>query len=624
MAWSKINAFCIDIDERWIFSGDASGRIRTVNIEGLGILSEVQAHGGTISALAAHPRLPIIAALGMDQYVTIWRYEETGELRRLHSFSVRPILCGNDTEEYLPVLSESQAIGFHSSKSQIVTRSGNGGLLEIAFDAEGWCVLRCTRLHASYDLVTARYLIDSERIAAGMTRGVAVLCEDGKILRQWRFGDESVHWFEHYHDKTYLVASDSRRVIRLDFSGESEPLEGAPFALDDFEHVTRNRMSGRVFASSFDRNVYEIDPRTCAKTALIYASPFKNRWIKTLERDPSVLLVQCRNGGLYKVDLATGQVVSALKETPDALWTAAKTPNDTLIVAGEGAYFLELSPRQVENPHVRKTAFTARRLALATEAASYTKRVVVHERLGTMAFARTDGEILIGGTDRTERLMKFDSAVRDLTFHPSEPWLFASCEDGRVVKIDVIRRKTIVEHRSPLPVWTIAYNAEKDLLAVSERMGELIFLDGRTLTRKGAETKHRFAKRMKWIDGDRLLYNLSAGLYRYDMRKGAAEEIVPSQGNTLEDFTWDAGRRYLAFISYTRNVSLCDFESGSLLSVVPDQMDYSKGIFWLDGPLSRSGYPYEFLTFGRTGVPCLYQVHDGRILSLGQVSDHAH
>lgn len=624
MAWSKINAFCIDKDERWIFTGDASGRIRTVGIGSLNVLSEAQAHGGTISALSAHSRLPLIAALGMDQYVTIWRYDEAGKLHPLHNFSVRPVPCDNDPEPYLPIVSESQAVAFHSTKRQLVTRSGSGGLLEIVFDDVSWSVLRCTRLHPTFDLSTARYLIDSDRVAAGMTRGVVFLCENGKILDQWRFGDETVHWFEHYRDETFLVASDSRRVIRLDFSGASAPLEGEPFALDDFEHVTRNRASGRVFASSFDRNVYEIDPETCAKTGLVYAAPFKNRWIKTLERDPSVLLVQCRNGGLYKVDLGSGRAVATLKDTPDALWTAAKTPNGTLLLAGEGAHCLELVPRQVENPYARRTAFDARRASLAAASETYTKRVVVHERLGTTAFARTDGEILIGGVDGVERLMKLDSAVRDLAFHPVEPWLFASCEDGRVLKLDVARRETLAEHRSPLPVWAIAYNPERDLLAVSERMGELVFLDGATLARVGAEKKHRFAKRLKWVDGDRLLYNLSAELYRYDLRTKTAEVMVPSQGNTLEDFTWDAGRRYLAFISYTRNITLCDFETGSVLSVVPDQLDYSKGIFWLDGSLSPSGYPYEFLTFGRTGVPSLYQVHDGKILSVGPVIDHAH
>lgn len=624
MGWNKINAFCIDKDERWIFAGGASGRIRTVGLEDLDVLSGVQAHGGTISVLAAHPALPLIAALGMDQFLTIWRYDETGALTRLHALSVRSIKCGNDVDEYRPVLSESQALSFHTGKRQLVTRSGSGGLLEVAFDEEGWSVLRCTRLHPTYDLVTARYLADSERVAAGMTRGVAVLCEGGEVRGQWRFGDESVHWFEPYHDETYLVASDSRRVIRLDFSGATEPLEGAPFALDDFEHVTRNRASGRVFASSFDRNVYEIDPESCAKTGIVYVAPFKTRWIKTLERDPSMLFVQCRNGGLYRVDLGTGRTAAVLKETPDALWSAAKTPKGTLLLAGEGASVLELEPRRPEDRGARRTSFSARRLALNASSETYTKRVAVHERSGVAAFARTDGEVLIGGSERTERLLKLDSAVRDLAFHPSEPWLFASCEDGLVVKVDVESRKTLAEHRCAQPVWAIAYNAEKDLLAVSERMGELAFLDGMTLVRRGVERKHRFAKRMKWIDGNRLLYNISAGLCRYDLRTGSAEELVPSQGNTLEDFTWDEGRRYLAFISYTRNVALCDFETGALLSVVPDQVDYSKGILWLDGGLNRSGYPYEFVTFGRSGVANLYQVHDGRILSLGPVIDHAH
>jgi hypothetical protein len=617
MSWSKFNAFCIDKDEAWIVAGDVGGRLSAIGVDDFKIVHSVQACAGTISAAAAHPRFPYVAALGMDHSLSVWKQARGGALTRLFDLSLRDIKCGNDAEEYLPVTSQSQALAFHPRERRLATRSGNGGLLELEFDESGVKIVSCNRIDEVFDLVTVRYAEDPEAILCGFAGGRAALAKDGKVLKRWTLDREDIHWFEHIDARTYVIASDSRRAVRLDLTEGAEPLMGEPFALDDVEHVTYNRTSRRIFASSFDRNIHEIDPQTCRKTRVAFRAPFKCRWIKTLERNPSLMIVQCRNGGLYKVDLESSRAIAVLKSTPDALWTAVKTPEKTLLLAGEGESLTELIAHDASGAHHRRTGFKARSIPLDADSSTYTKRMAAHPASGAIAFARTDGEILIGDARRTARLVKLDSAVRDIEFHPQEPVLYACCEDGHVLKIATDTGEILARHRSPLPIWSLALNSQANVLAASERMGALLFLDSRDLRLVGQESSHTYAKRMKWIDADRLLYVKSTSLWRYDLRRRAAEELVSPRGSSIEDFTWDPGRRYLVMINYSRNLILCDFESGRTLSTVPDQMDYSKGVLWLDADLCRSGYPYEFISFGRSGVPALFQVHDSKILTLG-------
>ena len=146
-----------------------------------------------------------------------------------------------------------------------------------------------------------------------------------------------LHWIEHLHGDTYLIASDLGLVARINLSSEEVPIMGDRFAHDDMEFLTYNKTSNRAFATSFDRNVYEIDPVSCQSKGIIYQPGYKCVWAKTLEREPSTLIVQSRNGGLFKADVNTGETIAVIKETPDALWTSLVMPNGNLIAAGEEA-----------------------------------------------------------------------------------------------------------------------------------------------------------------------------------------------------------------------------------------------------------------------------------------------
>jgi len=623
IAARKVKSFCIDPEERWAFAGTLSGQIWTIDIDRFEIVREVQAHAGGIIAIASHPTLPYIASVGMDRNVGIWRRSGDGRCDRLFDICIRDVKCENDVTDYEPIMSVAQAIGFHDTERRLVTRSGNAGVIELEFDDQSWRIVRCMRYHGTDDVVTTRYLHGSDRVFSGSNAGRVAITEAGKIVQSWRFGHETVHWAEHLCGSEYLLASDTRCVIRLDVSGEKEPIVGPKFTRDDLEHVTYNRHSGRAFASSFDRNIYEVDVNTCEPIRVTYRTPFKCRWIKTLERDSSVMLVQCRNGSLYKADIDSGETRGAIRETPPALWTGIKDPRGRLIVTGEGDQLLLLRAAGAD-PISRVPRFEAETKTLPVASPhAYTKRMVRQDATNLLILGRTDGEILVGDDGDFRQLTSIPSPIRDLAVHETRAELFVAAENGHVYKIDLDDGTILLDYQSTQgePVWSLAYNSHRDLLAIGEREGRLVLLSGADLSEVHDSITNRRPKRMKWLDADRLILGHSAQLFMLDGTDGWLQQpFVDHQGNTIEDFVWDPKRRYLVLLNYQRNAILCDMKTGTSLHFCPDQMDYTKGALWLDDGLDGSGYGYYFVTFGRSGSVHLFCVHDEKILPLGPVA----
>jgi WD40 repeat protein len=624
IAARKIESFCIDPEEVWVFAGNASGQISCISIDDFAIRHEFQAHVGTIQAIACHRRFPYIAALSTDRHVSVWRYSREGILSNVCQIPLRAVKPDNDTGDVPYVHSTSQALAFHDTLPRIATRSANGGLLELSFDDDGTIrILQCRRLHNDADLISTRYVKDSDAILSAALDGQFVMSLGTDVIRRWNIGNSNVHWAEHIGGTDYLLASDLRLVARLNIGVDDDLLIGEPFTRDDLEHVTYNNHSGRAYVASFDRTVYEVDPVTCGPVRLAFQAPFKCRWLKTLERSPSIAIVQCRNGGLYKACTESGRLLAAIRNTPDALWTAVREPNGTLILSGEGPFLTSLKPccadatSRVVNFEVRKTRFE-----LQDE--SYTKRMVRHPSAGTLLLGRTSGHIyaIDDASDNNSARLVADlgSAVRDLAFEPESSAIFAACEDGNAWKLDLHTGERLLSFRSPdgQAFWALAWNPERRALAIAQRKGSIFVVDGDdfSLQFTGIETAR--LKRMKWVNEDVLMYNLRDRIFRFDFAKGRRELLIDMVGNTIEDFIWDSNREYLVFVSYTQNIYLADFESGEILSTTPDQMDYSKGLAWISPP-GEGAYPMDFVTYGRSGCAHQFRVHDEKILALGPV-----
>lgn len=621
----RYECFCVDPQERLMFAGNISGQISVIDIDRFEIVREVQAHSGVLRALAVHPTLPYLAGMGTDHCITIWKRGDDGGLDPVCTASYRNIPCLNDEAAFPAITSHSVALGFHDTQRRLVTRTGNGGVVEMAFDERGAVEVRWSvRAHGDWDVQMTRYVAGSDQVLSAGRDGCLVLIERGRELRRWQLGDAVAHWAEHLEGSIYLIASDTCRVARVDLDSSADPVWGERFAHDDMEFLTLNRRSGRAFATSFDRNVYEVDPLTCASKGVVYSPGYKCVWAKTLERDPSVLLVQSRNGSLHKADLDTGSALAVINECPDALWSTVNLPGGDLLAAGEGHMLTRLRMTGV-CPTARAPRFDVETIALEMNPDTYTKRMVRQASTGLVAMGRTDGEIWVGMHKAFRRLLNLRSAVRDLAVAPDRPELFAVTEDGRALKIDLKTGEILLTYQSPgspfpLALWALAYNPDNELLALAEFGGRVVLVSTRDFSVVGKLDCER-VKRMQWAGADELLYGSSDGVFRYTLGDEAPQVLVTGMQNTVEDFIWDARRQYLVVICYQCTIGLFDFKTGERLDHVRDQMDYSKGIGWLDASVDTRLYPWDFITWGRSGSLHHFRIHEERIVALGPLPE---
>ncbi|WAC73509.1 hypothetical protein OU995_01805 [Roseateles sp. SL47] len=612
-------SMCLHPDERLLFAGSLSGQILTIDVDDFVIRHRTQAHAGGIHAIACHPTLPFVAAMSTERAFSIWRInDEDGQLTRVLFQDVRTLPCTNDPEPVPFIQSTSQALAFHPTKRRLLTRTGSGGLLEVEFTDQGDIhIVQSTRVHGREDLVQARYLDDGERILTMANFGDVALSEAGHVLRRWKFGHHNVHWAEHLEGSTYLLASDTRQVIRLDVSAENEPVIGPMITRDDLEHVTLNRRSGRAFLAGFDGDVHEINTRTCASLGVRYKAPFKCRWVKTLERHPDTMILQCRNGGLHKINLASGRRVALIRETPEAIWSAEALPNGDIVMAGEARALYRLKIESIDALS-RLPKMSVLRTPIAIDGDGHFKRLGVHPASGEIILGRSDGQVWIGEGGQFRPLCNLAMPVRDLCLHPKQPIAFVCTEGGRVFKIDISRGEVVREFESPIgqPIWVIDYNPQADLLAFAEREGSLYMVRGEDFRPVTQILDIRRPKRLKWRDAETLLWSRSVEIYRHDLSTGQTRLFVRETGNSIEDFIWDPERRYLVVMNYNCLLILCDYETGDFIDVTPDRMDYSKGLVWVPR-VSPESYPLDFLSLGRSGVANLFRIHDEKILSLG-------
>lgn len=621
MSANNINAFCIDPTERYVYAGTKSGQLLTIDIDNFKIVDAQQAHYGSIETVAIHPSLPYVGMLGKDQVNSIWTFEDPAKIRLQQLINVREISPA-DEKPILPFQSTSQALAFHDAERRFVGHSGNAGMVEIRFDDHGWELIRCTRPHGQYDFVTSRYVVGTDRILSASVRGEVILSEAGEILAKWDLGvhnnRQAIHWFEHLEGDIYLVASDGQQVLRFDVSGKVEPLHGPLIARDHLEHVTLNRTSGRAFCASFDRLVHEVSTETVESLGIVWKAPFKLRWVKTLERDPNSMIVNCRDGGLHKVNINLRTSIACIKNTPNCIWTGVKRGSDILL-AGEGNYRRRLVPAKAE-PTLRLPRFQEDVVPFPSNQIAYTKRAAASPDGRVVVFGRTNGEIFLEERNEIKLLVQLSDPVRDLSFSNSGDHVFVAVEDGTVRKIDAVTGAETVIYRAATPIWALAVHPEQEMLALAHRVNEIRLLDLTTLEARTVVTGTRFCKRLRWIDEDRLLIGSGGNIWVYSLTENSHRVLVGPLMNTVEDFDWTEDRRYIVVTSYTRQMYLADGRTGVIIDTIGHEMDYGKGVLFLRGTAKKSDYAGDFVAFGRDGVPSHFRVHDDRIIPFGPIT----
>lgn len=617
----NIESFCVLHGERKLAAGTVGGQILVIDIDRFEIESEIDAHAGMIIAMDAHPEFPLICLLGVDQTASVWEYDADGAMTRLFAANLRSPTTENE-HNAPPSTSVSQAIAFHPSARKLLARIANGAVAEIEFDGDGHRFTWCRAFYPDSETAYVRYLGEGDMIFVSGGAGYASVFDANDratVKLTYRFNHEVIHAAEHVSGTDYLLPSDSRRVIRLDISGQKATVEGPAIVRDHLERVSYNKVSGRAFASSFDRCIYEVCPETCQAREVILQTPMKCRWLETLNRDPDVMIAQCRNGALYKVDLDRRAVVGALKETPNALWSGISTPDGRIMIAGDGRHILELTP-SCSSREGRRHRFSGRWIDIGCDPGVYTKRIARDAATGDLLLARTDGRILRWNGTETKIAAELGSPLRDIAAAPEGRDFWVATEDGVARRLDV-DGSIQAEFRSARdePIWALAHNPSRRLLAVSEREGVLTLLDDVGLGIVTEIPNIRRTKRMRWLDQDRLLVVSISEIRQIEMERGTIGTVVPNQRNTVEDFDWSVDKRYLVIVTYAQNVTLFDLQTWTPMHSVSFDMHYPKGVTWI--PPKPGGYPYEFLVWGRSGVARHYRVHDGRIIALGTAFD---
>jgi len=625
----KIGSFTVDPDERMLFAGTMGGDVLAVDIDSFEIAERRHVHEGAIEAVAAHPRLPYLAAMSMDRSVSVLTrpsgddgLSEAGAnwrgLTLVDRFGFRDTPCRNDRVPASPAHSLSQALTFHPTDKRLATRSGAGGVLELDFPDDRLALRHCTRFHGDIDLVTVRYA-DEDGTLISAAGGHAVLSRDGEEIRSWTLGDFNLHWFEPLGDDEYLIACDELYVIRLDIQDRKPPLRGLRLTRDDLEHVTYNATSKRAFVAGFDGAVYEIDPETCDYARIAWVAPYKMRWVKTLERDPDVLIGHCFNGGLYKVDLKSQRVLARLKETPNTVWTSVRA-GDSLFFAGEGDLVREVKLEGADPvTKAPKLTLEPAREKGAADGFTFTKRMAMGP--SGLILAEKNGRVLEVGEGGVRQLADVRQELRDIAVGPDKAFAYVCTERGEVLKLRTDDGAVVAAYYDRLrePIWSLALHPTRNILAFAERRGRLTLAEGDSLDVLHVARETSRPKRMKWWN-DTLIYVRTGELWRFDLETRAMSPYVADCGNTVEDFIWDASERYLVLVNYRTELVLCDFRTGAKLSVIPDQADFSKGLAWLDQPGCAEAYPLDFVTFGRSGTAHLYRIHNERLTALGPIA----
>jgi WD40 repeat protein len=614
---NKIECFALDAIRGWVVAGTNTGLIEILKLPSFEPVAAHQVCAGGINALAVHPKSGAIACLGLDRTVTVLTCSPAGELLQQVQIDLRTIDASNDFVPPNLPSSDSQALAWHPMLNRLATRNAASAVLELVFQEDTWDVVHCTRLHEDQDLVSLTYVRDSTTLLSGSIRGEIVYSKEGEEIRRWQFGDRSIHWFEHLENGKYLVASDTRRVGKLDLE-QMQVVEGPVITQDDLEHVTYISENNTAYVCGFDKNIYVIDVETCESTAQLCRLPFKARWMTSISWLPGHLLVQCYDGSLNLIDTKSGTPTARLHRTPPVLWTGTSVSREVTVYAGDGD---ELVWKRITgwDEVGRNPVFDTKTSILGVRVQGYVKRIAYVAHKNLLALACTEQQVLIVTQDGDTRSVRIPATLRDLTVDEINPYLYCAAEDGWVYRIDVDSGTIQQWWRSPSdPVWALALNRLTGQLVVAERRGGIFILatDGALMeSRIGASSR---PKRIKWLDDEKLIVNSGDALQLYCAKSKRWKTLLASTGNTIEDFCWDAGRRYLVSINYCCDIHLVDLSSGELLHIAADQIDYSKGLIFLDAdPTDQSAYPYHFLTFGRSGQTHLYRIHNDKLYALG-------
>lgn len=616
MSVHKIESFDLSLNETYIFAGNYFGEVLTIDPITFTIIKRFMYHDGSIHKISTHEKLPYIATLGMDGNISLIKYDVYGNTSLIHNICSRNIRPEHD--QYINGYTTTQLLTFHPTLPKLIGHGGSAAIFEVEFTDETFNILHCCRFLEPYDWITAKYVMNSDSFLLGNNRGIVLLIENWNISRQWDFGinnnTQAVHWFEEVSTNIYLVASDARRVFLLDITDDNNYVEGEIIAMDHLEHVHYNSHTGKAYTSGFDRKIYQIDIDNCSIIDIVWEAPFKIRWIKTLYSDPEHMIVNCRNGILYKITINNhnNYVVSQINEEVHAMWSAAIC-NKNIIIGGEGRSHYKLTPSKI-NLYNNAQEYDISKIELDDDNNSYTKRIMGSDSIAIIA--RSNGNIFLNQNDNNTLIFSNEYPVRDICISKDLSTVYIASEDGSAYAVYIHTRVVVQLIKTNTPIWAIAINDDNSVLCVANRIEKfyLIDLKNNHITEKNVGL--RFVKRVKFVNNNELLLGSGGSLKKYNINEDLIENCINNTENSIEDFFITEDSQYLVVLNYAKVLHLYDYHTYELLFTQSVGHDYGKGIMLLNGNLNNSGYKKDFILYGRDGGFSYMRIHDEMILTL--------
>lgn len=466
MFYESVNALTYDHKNNLIFAGTRYGKILILD-ENLNLLQDVCLHSGMINGVAVCPERNLIASVAEDRTIVLAKYDiKSCNISRLLQKNIRDL--GDDYAD--PIHSTSQAIDIHPNEPRLITRTGNSCFVELDFDGE---VLSTVR-GSFYDIITTKYSNCGTYALFGTTNGCIGLYANGHLetFTSPKNVIETFHWFEQIADNEFIAACDQRFLVRVKVhKSDTYGLEcqfGDVFTKDDLEHVTAHE-NGRVLASSFDRNVYDIDPVSLNPKKIAFEAPFKARWIKFSAQNPSIAFVQVRDGSIIKFDCDTGERLAIFKKTPPAIWSCCRV-NGRLMGAGEEGFIFNIDIKP-NGATLKSTTDICQQLPLQN---GYFKRIEAGKNGQALAGSTCGKGFLIDGP-KTLQSYDFKAPVRDITFYAPEKCFYVALENGQLLRTGKAGVSEIF--RSKEPLWSLAISPDHAVLAFGERGGSIYLMD---------------------------------------------------------------------------------------------------------------------------------------------------
>lgn len=582
------------VNDDILLAGDKDGGLTLFKLDDLSPIYHIQVASSAIQSLSLDPASNLFAALCIDYSVVLGQVID-------YDVCVLSRISGLDyvTDDGFDFhQSESQAIALLNGSRKVAFRAPNSTCTIVDFcTVEAPVFVESIRYQSPGDIVTLRWHSPSLLIAGLTTGELAITDLVTSITREISVPaiTESIHWFEPEDVETYLVATDARRVALFNINTGNIQL-GPAFARDDFEHITRDTNSGRIFASSFDRNLYELDRETLAVHTTLYTAPFKLRWIDCSNHEGRLIIIaQVRNGSILKIDVATGRVLARYHGCKSSFWSAIDLPSGRRLFGEGDCYRLSDKGYVVDRSFINfETAFEGH----------YVKRA--HANRQYFAVGGTNGWVICFASGKPVRRLYLEAAIRDLSVSSSGA-LFAVTEAGSLWHLaEIDQGEPVRVFQSPSqPLWSLAHNEQHNLVAVAERIGRVVILDIEREFFVVADTNARLPKRMKWITPERLLVvrsNFIDDICYTDGNWHHEEAFFSLQDNTVEDFIALDHGRVLAIINYNRYISICNLSTGDLLSKTYWGSDYMKGLI--------KNTEQSFTVFGRDQWVKNYQLID--------------